>query len=67
MPLTLTIALTQVRMPSSIEQAWPIFKDALCDVVEKIMGKTHRKGSHVKRLPHNPWFDDECKHAKQQI
>ncbi|MCO5610249.1 hypothetical protein L7F22_064485 [Adiantum nelumboides] len=60
-------ALAQIHMPLNIEQAWPIFKNALCDTVEKIMGKTYRKGGHVKGLPHNPWFDDECKLAKQQL
>lgn len=60
-------ALAQVPMPSNIEQAWPIFKNALCDAVTQIMGRKHRKSNHVRGLPHNQWFDEECKHVKQQL
>lgn len=60
-------ALAHITMPPHIEQAWPIFKNALCDAVEQTMGKTHRRGNHAKGLPHNTWFDEECKRAKQQL
>lgn len=55
-------------MPSNIEDTWQIFKHALCEAVEETMGgKKYRKGKSRKGLPHNPWFDEECKTAKKQL
>ena len=59
--------LAQKCMPDDISQAWEIFKNALCETVKEVMGKTHVAKRHVKGLPQNAWFDEECKIAKRTM
>ncbi|MCO5574006.1 hypothetical protein L7F22_027784 [Adiantum nelumboides] len=59
--------LTMNPVPSDITQTWDIFKHAMYEALEATMGKAHTKGEKVKGLPHNSWFDIECKEAKRAL
>ncbi|KAI5074838.1 hypothetical protein GOP47_0010799 [Adiantum capillus-veneris] len=59
--------LTMNPIPSDITQTWDIFKHAMYEALEATMGKAHTKGKKVKGLPHNSWFDIECKEAKRSL
>ncbi|MCO5555455.1 hypothetical protein L7F22_009000 [Adiantum nelumboides] len=53
-------------IPYDIKTGWKIFRNALCEATEITMTKSRGKG-HIKGLPHNIWFDDECKEAKKRL
>ena len=59
--------LARECMPINVDQAWNKFKQAMSEAVEETMGKTHRQETKVKGLPHNSWFDEECKIAKRHL
>ncbi|MCO5612696.1 hypothetical protein L7F22_066965 [Adiantum nelumboides] len=59
--------LAQECMPNQMEAAWQILKGALRDTADEIMGKSKRVNRDMKGLPHNAWFDEECKLAKRAL
>ncbi|MCO5603025.1 hypothetical protein L7F22_057168 [Adiantum nelumboides] len=55
------------NMPCDIEEMWKIFRHAMEEAARTIMGK-YQSGKQIKKgLPHNPWFDAECKEAKRKM
>ncbi|MCO5576821.1 hypothetical protein L7F22_030641 [Adiantum nelumboides] len=59
--------LLKHNMSDDIEESWDIFLHALEEAAETIMGRTKKWKQDVKGLPHNPWFDEECKVAKRML
>ncbi|MCO5551454.1 hypothetical protein L7F22_004957 [Adiantum nelumboides] len=59
--------LLKHNMSDDIEESWDIFRHALEEAAESIMGRTKKWKQDVKGLPHNPWFDEECKVAKRML
>ena len=54
-------------IPDQITHTWQKFKQAMEDTATETMGKAYTTRTNVKGLPHNPWFDEECKLAKRQL
>ncbi|MCO5582472.1 hypothetical protein L7F22_036368 [Adiantum nelumboides] len=55
------------NMPCDIEETWKIFRHAMEEAARTIMGKYQSRKQIRKGLPHNPWFDAECKQAKRKM
>ena len=64
---SLTNKLSKENIPSHINITWEKFRNALEETAEEVMGRTQEMKRNVKGLPHNVWFDEECKEAKQQL
>ncbi|MCO5584605.1 hypothetical protein L7F22_038536 [Adiantum nelumboides] len=59
--------LSRQCMSQNISENWVTFRQAIEEAAEVTMGRSKRNHQQVKGLPHNPWFDEECKAAKRKL
>ncbi|MCO5594246.1 hypothetical protein L7F22_048273 [Adiantum nelumboides] len=59
--------LSRQCMSQNISENWVTFRQAIEEAAEVTMGQSKRNHQQVKGLPHNPWFDEECKAAKRKL